>query len=66
MDICDARFSTSKRIMGLMTQPIKEFFTEREWEIILDAVEQEGMLEDEDYGDECGIIIDKIHSMMEN
>jgi hypothetical protein len=52
--------------MGLMTQPIKEFFTEREWEIILDAVEQEGMLEEEDYADECGIIIDKIHSMMEN
>jgi len=49
-----------------MTQTIKEFFTEREWEIILDAVEQEGMLEEEDYAEECGIIIDKIHSMMEN
>ena len=49
-----------------MTQPIKEFFTEREWGIILDAVEQEGMLEEEDYADECGIIIYKIHSMMEN
>jgi len=49
-----------------MTQTIKEFFTEREWEIILDAVEQEGMLEEEQYAEECGIIIDKIHSMMEN
>lgn len=49
-----------------MKQSIKEFFTEREWEIILDAVEQEGMLEEEDYADECGIIIDKIHSMLEN
>jgi hypothetical protein len=49
-----------------MKQSIKEFFTEREWEIILDAVEQEGMLEEEDYADECSIIIDKINSMMEN
>ena len=49
-----------------MVQTIREFFTEREWEIILDAVEQEGMLEEEEYADECGIIIDKIHSMMES
>lgn len=45
---------------------MKEFFTEREWEIILDAVEQEGMLEEEDYAEECGMIIDKINSMREN
>ena len=43
---------------------IKTMFTEREWEIILDAVEQEGMLEEEDYAEECGIIIDKIHSFI--
>lgn len=45
---------------------MKEFFTEREWEIILDAVEQEGIIADEEYSDECSIIIDKIHSMIEN
>jgi hypothetical protein len=49
-----------------MAQTIKEFFTEREWEIILDAVEQEGILEEENYADECGIIIDKIHSILKN
>jgi hypothetical protein len=41
-----------------------KMFTEREWEIILTAVEQEGFLGEEDYSDECGIIIDKIHSLI--
>lgn len=41
-----------------------DFFTEKEWEIILDAVEQEGYLSDEDYADECGVIIDKINSLI--
>jgi len=49
-----------------IVQTIKKFFTEREWEIILDAVEQEGILEEENYADECSIIIDKIHSILEN
>jgi hypothetical protein len=47
-------------------QSLKEFFTIREWDIILDAVEQEGILEEEDYADECGIIVDKIHSILNN
>jgi len=42
----------------------RDFFTEKEWEIIIDAVEQEGYLADEDYADECGVIIDKIRSII--
>ena len=41
-----------------------DFFTEREWEIILTAVEQEGFIADEDYSNECGVIIDKINSFI--
>ena len=64
MDLCDAWVPCAECELGLMTQTIKKFFTEREWNIILDAVEQEGMLEEEDYADECGVIIDKIHYLL--
>ena len=47
-----------------MDQIINNFFTQREWEIIIDAVEQDGIIASEDYADECGIIVDKINSIL--
>ena len=40
------------------------FFTEREWEIICDAVESEGFNLPEKEQDEYGIIIDKIETFL--
>ena len=39
-------------------------FTQREWEIIRDAVESEGFLLPEEQQDEYGIIIDKIETFL--
>ena len=47
-----------------MTDSIRNFFTDKEWMIISDAVEEYGYIEDEDCADECGIIVDKINSIL--
>ena len=52
------------QVPARMTDSIRNFFTDKEWMIISDAVEEYGYIEDEDCADECGIIVDKINSIL--
>jgi hypothetical protein len=47
-----------------MTEVIRNLFSAKEWEIIAEATEEYGYLGDEDYADECGIIVDKINAIL--
>jgi len=42
----------------------RKFFTDEEWSIMRDAVEQEAVLQPEEEWEKYGIIIDKINALL--
>jgi hypothetical protein len=47
-------------------QAIRDFLTDEQWHIVIDAIEQEAFLldESEEYFDKCEDIINRIHSLL--
>ena len=44
---------------------VRDFFTDKEWDMISWAVEQESMFQSEDEWEKYGIIIDKINALLQ-